>query len=189
MERASQIVFFILPWRHDFLLAPLRHPRGTDFGQQMDIEFIRKDHHRIRLPLLRMPPNPGQSLDALGVVIFRPQLGPFPHPAHLMEPAPDGPRRHFQAMLGLELGSQRGTAPPRAAPAIGPWWGLEECPQRAPDPGHQDGGPDWRPQLALCVDGEAQLPGAIEAHNPVDTRARAEQEGRDVGRITASGAE
>src|SRR5215467_1298871 len=77
IERASKRVFFILPWRHDFLLAPLRHPRGTDFGQQMDIEFIRKDHHLIRLQLLRMPPNPGQSLDSLGSLSFALSLARF----------------------------------------------------------------------------------------------------------------
>src|SRR6266581_4207636 len=145
IERTSKIVFFILPWRHDFLLAALGHPRGTDLGQQMNIEFISKDHHLMRLQLLSMPPNPGQALDPLGVVVFGHQLGPFPHPAHVMEPASYGPCGNLQAV--------------------------------------------FRHELALCVDGESELPSAIEAHNTVDTGARAEQKGRDVSRIAASGAE
>src|SRR5215467_9971081 len=189
IERASKIVFFILPWRHDFLLAPLGHPRGTDFGQQMDIEFISNDHDLTRLQALGMKANPGQALDPLRVVIFGDQLGPFPHPAHVMEPASDGPGGNLQAVFRLELGSQRGTTPPRPAPAIGPRWRLEECPQRALHPGHQGRRPDGGHELALCIDCEAELPSAIETHNTVDTRARAEQEGRDVGWITASGTE
>jgi len=112
IERASKRVFCILPWRHDFLLAPLGHPRGTDLGQQMDIEFISKDYHLMRWQLLSMPPNPGQALDPLCVVIFGHQLGPFSHPAHVMEPASYGPRGNLQAVFRLELGSQRGTTPP-----------------------------------------------------------------------------
>src|SRR6516164_8641191 len=92
----------------------------------MDIEFISKDHHLMRLQALGMKANPGQALDPLRVVIFGDALGPFPHPAHGMEPASDGPDGHLQALFRLELGRQRGTTPPRPAPAIGPWWSLEE---------------------------------------------------------------
>ena len=143
----------------------------------------------MRLQLLRMPPNPGQALDPLGVVVFGHQLGPFPHPAHGMEPASYGPCGNLPAVFRRELGRQRGTTPPRPAPAIGTGWRLEEGPQRAFHPGHQDRRPDRGHALALCVDGEAELPSAIEAHKTVDTGARAEQKGRDVSRIAASGAE
>src|SRR5262249_31809510 len=189
IERPSQIVFFILPWRHDFCLAPLGHPRRPDFGQQMDIEFIRKDQPLMRWQVLGMPPNPGQALDPLGVVIFRHQFGAFPHPAHLMEPSADGPRGHLQTVFRLEVRRQRGTTPPRPAPAIGTGWRLEEGPQRALYPRHQNGRPDGRLELALGVNGEAELLRAIEAHNPVDTGARAEQESRNLGRMTASSTE
>src|SRR5713101_4299217 len=189
IERASKIVFFILPWRYDFFLAALRHPRGPDLRQEMDIELISKDHPLVRLQALGVPPNPGQALDPLRVVIFGDQLGPFPHPAHVMEPAAYGPRGNLQAVFRLELRRQRGTTPPRPAPAIGTGWRLEEGPQRALHPGHQDRRPDRGHGLALCVDGEAELPSAIEAHNTVDTGARAAQKGRDVSRMAASGAE
>src|SRR5215510_7078949 len=138
LECPSTRMVFILPWRHDFLLAPLGHPRRTDFGQPMDSAFIRTDPHLIRLPLLSMPPNPSQALDPLWVVILGHPLGPFPHPAHVMEPASDGPGGNRQAVLRLELGRQRGTTPPRPAPAIGAWWSLEEGSQRALHPGPQD---------------------------------------------------
>ena len=189
IERTSQRVFFILPWRHDFCLAPLGPPRRPDFGQQMDIEFIGKDQHLMRLQVLGMPPNPGQARDPLWVVIFRHQFGSFPHPIHLMKPSSYGPRGHRQAVFRLELRRQRGATPPRSAPTIGTGWSLEERPQRALQPRPQDGRPDGGHELALSIDGEAQLLRAIEAHNTVDTGARAEQEGRNLGRMTASSTE
>src|SRR2546425_9644449 len=122
IERPSQRMFFILPWRHHFFLAPLRHPGGTNLRQQMESEFISKDHPLMRWQALGMPPNPGQALDPLRVVIFGHQVGPFPHPAHVMEPSSYGPRGNLQAVFRLKLGCQRRTTPPRPAPAIGPWW-------------------------------------------------------------------
>jgi hypothetical protein len=95
----------------------------------------------------------------------------------------------LQTVLGLELGSQRGTTPPRPAPAIGLWWGLEQGSQGALEPGHEACRAHRRCQLALGVDGEAQLAGAIEAHKTVDTGARAAQACGDVGRMAASGTE
>jgi len=189
IERTSKRVVFLLPWRHDFLLAPLGHPRGPNLGPQMDIECSGQDHPLMRVQALGMPPTLGQALDPLRIVIFGHQLGPFPHPAHVMEPPPDGPRGNRQAMFRLEVDCQCGTTPPRPAPAIGPWWDLEECPQRALPPGHQDGRPDGCPELALGVDSAAQLLSTIEAHNTVDAGARAEQEGRDSGRMAASSTE
>src|SRR4051812_12791839 len=116
IERASEIIFFILPWRHDFLLAPLRHPCSTDLRQQMDIEFISKDQHLMDLQVLDMPANPSQARDSLWIVIFGYQLGPFPHPPQFMEPAPYRPRRHLKTMLGVEFKCQRGTTPACATP-------------------------------------------------------------------------
>src|SRR5215207_8472189 len=151
IERPSQIVFCLLPWRHDFLLASLGHPCRPDLGQEVNIAFISKDHHFMRLQRLSMPPNPSQALDPLWVVILSHQLGPFPHPAHFMEPPSYGPCGNLHAVFPLELGSQRGTTPPRPTPAIGTGCGLEECPQRALHPGHQDCCPDGGLELALCV--------------------------------------
>jgi hypothetical protein len=45
MQRPSQIVLLVLPWRHDLCLRTLWHPRRPDLGQQVNIKFIRKDHH------------------------------------------------------------------------------------------------------------------------------------------------
>jgi len=155
----------------------------------MDIAFIRKDQSLLRLQVFGMPPNPGQALDPLWVVIFRHQFGAFPHPAHLMEPSADGPRGPLQAVFRLELRRQRGTTPPRSAPAIGTGWRLEESPQRALEPRHQDGRSGGGHALALSVDGEAERLRAIEAHDTVDTGARAEQEGRNLGRMMARSTE
>src|SRR5438093_6910535 len=94
---------------------PLGIQAAPHLGQEMDIEFISKHHHLTRLQALGMQANPSQAFDPLRVVIFGDQLGPFPHPAHVMEPAPDGPSGYFQAVFGLELDRQRGTTPPRPA--------------------------------------------------------------------------
>lgn len=76
-----------------------------------------------------------------------------------------------------------------ATNAVRQWTNAEECTQRALHPGHQERRPDRGHELALCVDCEAELPSAIEAYNTVDTGVRAEQEGRDVGWLAASGTE
>jgi hypothetical protein len=92
VESASQIALGILAWRHDFLLLAFRHPGRPDFGEEMDIKLIGKDHNLMRLQVLSMKANASQALDALRVVVFSHQLGAFPHPTHLMEPTPNRPR-------------------------------------------------------------------------------------------------
>ena len=77
VERSCQIVLFVRAWCHDFPLLPLGHPRRTDLGQEMDIQFISKDHHLMGLQLLGMPPNPGQAFHPLRVVILGRQLARF----------------------------------------------------------------------------------------------------------------
>ena len=126
IEGTCKIVFFILAWGHDFLLTPAGHPGGTDLGQEMEIEFIRKDNHLIRLQVLNLPPNPGQAFHLLRIVIFGHQFGPFPYPAQFMQPAPHRPSGDFQVMFGVELACQCGTTPAGATPSKGPRGYLEE---------------------------------------------------------------
>ena len=102
----------------------------------MDVEFIRKDHHLMGLQLCGMPPNPGQAFHPLWIVIFGRQLGPFPYPADLVEPAAHGFCGYIDAMFRLECQRERGTAPPRAAPAVGPWGFFQQGAQRARQPWH-----------------------------------------------------
>jgi hypothetical protein len=102
MQRPSEIVRLILPWRHDLGLRALRHPSRPDLGQEVNTEFIRKDHHLMRLQVFVMKPNTRQTVDPVRVVIFGHQLGPFPHPAYLVEPASYRFRRHLDAVFGLE---------------------------------------------------------------------------------------
>src|SRR4030095_16690988 len=49
MQCPCERVLLILPWCHDLYLRTLRHPRRPDFGEEGNIEFIRKDHHLMRL--------------------------------------------------------------------------------------------------------------------------------------------
>ncbi len=59
IQRPSQIVLLVLSWGHHLFLRPLRHPGGPDLRQQMNIEFIRKNHHFMRLQVFLMKPNTG----------------------------------------------------------------------------------------------------------------------------------
>src|SRR5215813_15632813 len=90
IERTGQRVFFMLPWRPDCCLAPLGHPRRPDFGHQRDRECLRKDQPLMRLHVLGMPPNPGQALAPLWIVLLRHQFGALPPPAYFMAPASNG---------------------------------------------------------------------------------------------------
>ncbi len=87
MQRPSQIVLLVLPWCHDLCLRALRHPRRPDLGEQVNIPFICKDHHLMRWQVFIVKPHAGQPFDPVRVVIFGHQLGPFPYPASLVEPA------------------------------------------------------------------------------------------------------
>ena len=87
MQRSSQIVLLIFAWRHDLGLRAVRDPRCPDLGQEVKIEFIRKDHDLMGLQVFMMKPNAGQTLNPLWVIIFGHQLRPFPHLAYLVEPA------------------------------------------------------------------------------------------------------
>lgn len=87
--------------------------------------------------MLDLQSNPRQTRDTVGIVIFGNPLGPFPYPAHVMKPAPHGPRGNLKAMFGLELGRQRGAAPAGTAPAIGARWHFEQGAQLTSQTTHQ----------------------------------------------------
>src|SRR5262245_59526151 len=74
MQRPSHVVLLMLPWCHDLSLRALRHPGRPDFGQEVDIECLRKDHHLTRLQVFVMKPNEGEALDPVWVVIFGHEL-------------------------------------------------------------------------------------------------------------------
>ena len=152
MQCPSQIVFLVLAWRHDLVLRALRHPRCSDLWQEVNIELIRKHHDFMRLQVFVMKPNARQTLAPVWVIIFGHQLGPFPHPAHLVEPAAHGFCGHLNAVFGLERRREGGTTPPGAAPAIGAWGGFEYGAQGAHEPGHQDGHPHGDGELTVWVD-------------------------------------
>ena len=90
MQCPSQIVLLVLACGHHLFLRALWHPGRSNLRQQVDIELIREDHHLMRLQLFALKPYTRQPLDPVRVVIFGHQLVPFPHPAHLVEPAAHG---------------------------------------------------------------------------------------------------
>src|SRR5262245_40026048 len=185
MQRPSQIVFLVRAWRPNFFLGALEHPGGSDLRQEVDIGWFRQHHHLMDLQPFSMPPNPGHAFHSLRVVIFGRQLGPFPHPADLVEPAAHGFGGHRDAMLGLACHGERGTAPAGPAPTIGPGGFFEEGTEGARQPGHQDSRLDSEGELTVLSDTHAQAPSAIRPHNPVHARARAKQECRNLRGVAA----
>jgi hypothetical protein len=138
------------------------------------------------LSRLGMTPNPGHTSDPMGIISLGDQLRPFSDPIHLVEPVSRSPSGYFKPLVNLELHGQRGAPPPRATLAIGTLCGLASCPQRTPAPGAHASGPYQRRDWAVWVDRNASDPSGIEAYDPVDTGARAKQEGGNLGRMAAS---
>ena len=171
MQRASQGVLFIGARGHELCLRALEHPGCTALGQEMTIEFIRKHQDCMRLHVVRHKPNTGAPLDPVWLSIFGHELGAFPDPADLMEPAAHGFCGHRDAMLGLERHGERGTAPPGAAPALGPWGFFEQRAERAREPGHQESGLDRDGELTVVINTDTQAPGTIRPHDAVHTGA------------------
>src|ERR671936_2448642 len=52
MECPRKIVFLVRAGRHDLFLCPLRHPGCPDLRQEVNIEFIGKDHDLMSLKML-----------------------------------------------------------------------------------------------------------------------------------------
>jgi hypothetical protein len=127
----------------------------------VDIEFIGKDHHLMRLHVCVMKPHAGQACD--------PRVG-----HHLW------PRAWRVSTFGLERRREGGTTPPRAAPAIGPWSCFEYGTEGTREPGHQDTRLDSHRELAIGVNPCPKAPGAIRPHDPVHAGARAKQKGRNL---------
>src|SRR5262245_17597373 len=167
MERPRQIVLLVRARRHDLGLRALRHPGCAALRQEVDSEFIRKDHHLMRTHVFVRKPNPRQAFNAMWVIIFGHQFGAFPDPADLLEPAAHGFCGHLDPMLGLERHGECGTAPSGAAPAIGPWGFFEEGAERAREPGHQDSGLDRDGELPVWINPDAEASGAIRSYDPV----------------------
>ena len=158
VQGTCEILFGVRAWRHDFALAPFGHPSRADLGQQMDVQFIGKDQYLIRGSLFDMPPNLGQALDALGVIIFRHDLGAFPDPAHGMEPSADRPSGDRQPILRLEFHGECGTAPACATPAIDMGQRGEQSQQTLLHPRAQRQRPYRGGQLPPGIDSEVEVP-------------------------------
>ena len=123
------------------------------------------------LSVLRLEPNPCEAVDPFWSAIFGNELGPFPHPAHVMEPASDGPGRDVYPVFDLELRGQGGATPAGTTAAIGPWWRFEQGAQRASHPRQEDRRPHRRPQGTVGIDCPAERARTIEAYGAVHTGA------------------
>jgi hypothetical protein len=163
----------------------LEQPRCPNLRQEVDSAFIRKHHACMGWQGSVRTPQPGYPLAAVWRISLGYPLRPFPHPAERMEPAAEGCCGHLDAMCGLERRRASGTTPPHAAPAVGTWSVFAYGPQRACEPGHENGCWDSARELPVWSNTSAQAPGAIRAHNPGHTGARAKEERRNLGRISA----
>jgi hypothetical protein len=186
-QGASEVVLLVLARRHDLQLAPLRPPGIPHVGPHMDSEFIRAHQRLAQPPRFVDKADPGQAVHPLGGVVCGHQLGPFPHPAHLVPPAAPRLGRDGDPALSLQGRRQCGTAPAGAAPALGPGRRLEQGHQRPAQRRDPHGRADGWAELAVVVGLQAQGAGAIRPHRAVDTGARAEQDGRDVRRVASRG--
>ena len=88
-------------------------------------------------------------------------------------------------MFGLERPRERGTAPPRAAPAIGMGGFVPQGAQGARQPGQQDGRLDSHGERTVGLDPDTQALGAIRADDTVYPGARAQQARGNLGRGAA----
>jgi hypothetical protein len=182
MQGSSAIVFLVRPRCPALVLAPWGPPGGADLRQEVNIEFIGKDHHLLRTSVFVLKPNPCQAFDPVRGVIFGHQFGTFPHPADLRQPAPHGFRRALDAVCGLERRGEGRTPPPGAAPAVGPRSFCEDGAQRAREPRQEEGRRHSAGELPIGIEASAQAPSAIRPHNTVDAGARAKEERRNLRR-------
>jgi hypothetical protein len=113
------------------------------------------------------------------------QFGPFPHPAALLAPAAYRVRRHRKAVFGLERRYECCPTPAGAAQALGPRDRFEYDPKGAHAPRHHDPrlGSARAPPRWGSMDAEA--PRAIHSHDPVHAGAGAQQESRNLRRVSA----
>src|SRR5262249_47177542 len=92
-------------------------------------------------------------------------------------------------MFGLEGHRERGTTPPRAAPAIDTWSFFQQGTQRARQPWPQDGRLDRNGELPVWIDPYSEAPGTIRPHNPGHAGTRAQQERRNLRGLAARSTE
>lgn len=165
----------------------MNRPLIADLGQQVNVEFVSKQQKLFGAELLKKPANPCQFFDALWIIIFRLKFGALPNPAEFMQPTPGGIGRNLDAAIDFELGSQAGTTPTRATPAEGSWSRPEQCQKRAFQRRRQRRGTDGRLKGAVVSELKAKRMTVVSRNNAIDRRARAEQEGGNLSRRTASG--
>jgi hypothetical protein len=87
-QRPSQIMLRVRAWQH---------PSCPNLGQQMHSEFIRNDHHLMRLQVFVLEPKTGQPLNPMWIIIFEMSIGVniqcitgVPHWANIMWSYLDG---------------------------------------------------------------------------------------------------
>ena len=180
VERTGKVVFLVCTRRHHLKLSAFLHPLVADLRKQLDVEFVSKQQELFRAKMLEYAPNPRQFIDALPVIVFSGELGALPDPSYFMQPAAQGISRSLNAAIDLELGSKCCTTPTSATPAKGFRRLTKQGQKRASERGRQTSRAKRRLNCAIAGKVKAKRVVTIGSNNPVDGRARAEQEGSNL---------
>ena len=141
VERSGQRVLCVLARCPDFSPGALwasTPPRP--WAREWIASVIGTDQHRMGLQLCGMPPHPGQAFHPAADRHLWPPAWPVSTPSRSR--GASGARflpETAMPLFGLERPRERGTAPPRAAPAIGTGGFVPQGAQGARQPGQQDG--------------------------------------------------
>ena len=186
IERPGPVVLVLLPRRHPGPWGPLRPPGTPHFRPQGDLPCVGTDQRLVRSALFEDPPEAGQAVAPLRLIIVGDPRGPLPAPADRVAPAPPRLRRDDAPPFGLPGQGQRGTAPTWAAPPRRPRGCLAQGQQRPAQGGEQHRGAHrWqKPALVIACPAEGALPRG--AHGAVDAGTRAAQDRGDRRRPASS---
>jgi hypothetical protein len=111
----------VRPGRQALFLGAVEPPGRADLWPAMGSKGLRKYPDLIGMSGFIMHPQAGSPRAPVWCIILGHALLPLPHPAARIAPAAYGCCGPRAPVCGLECHSERGSTPPRAAPAIGPW--------------------------------------------------------------------
>ena len=83
----------------------------------MEIPCVSEDHGLTRVERRADKTDAGPALDPVRIIVFRHEFGALPHPAALVEPAPQRLGRDHEPSRGLQGHGQRGATPALAVPS------------------------------------------------------------------------
>ena len=151
----------------------------------MDIQLVGKHQSGLVSEIFKAKADVRQFANALRVIITGDEFGTLPNPTELMQPATQGCRRHPNAALHIHLCGKRCATPACPTPAVNRRRTLEQCQKRAAQRRRQRAGAMGMIRIRQAI----QRARAISFDDAINARARAEQDGSDLCRRKAGGAQ